>query len=71
MIAGANEKLLQALTTNAEGKGLAFQIIDEILDLTGMTIDDPISLETKINSIPGVVDNGIFGLRKADQIFIG
>ena len=36
-----------------------------------MTIDDPISLETKINSIPGVVDNGIFGLRKADQIFIG
>ena len=44
---------------------------NEILDLTGMTIDDPISLETKINSIPGVVDNGIFGLRKADQIFIG
>ena len=34
-------------------------------------ISDPISLETKINSIPGVVDNGIFGLRKADQIFIG
>ncbi len=44
---------------------------NEILDLTGMTINDPISLETKINSIPGVVDNGIFGLRKADQIFIG
>ena len=44
---------------------------NEILDLTGMTIDDPIFLETKINSIPGVVDNGIFGLRKADQIFIG
>ena len=44
---------------------------NEILDLGGIIIDDPISLETKINSIPGVVDNGIFGLRKADQIFIG
>ncbi len=44
---------------------------NEILDLTGMTIDDPISLESKINSIPGVIDNGIFGLRKADKIFIG
>ena len=44
---------------------------NEILDLSGMTVDDPIFLETKINSIPGVVDNGIFGLRKADQIFIG
>ena len=44
---------------------------NEILDLSGIIIDDPISLETEINSIPGVVDNGIFGLRKADQIFIG
>ena len=44
---------------------------NEILDLSGITIDDPISLETKINSIPGVIDNGIFGLRKADKIFIG
>jgi len=34
MIAGANDKLLQALTTYAEGIGLAFQIIDDILDLT-------------------------------------
>ena len=44
---------------------------NEILDLSGITIDDPISLETKINSIPGVIDNGIFGLRRADKIFIG
>ena len=34
MIAGANEELLKALTTYAEGIGLAFQIIDDILDLT-------------------------------------
>tara|TARA_Y100001935_G_C17259584_1_gene485606 strand:- start:283 stop:918 length:636 start_codon:yes stop_codon:yes gene_type:complete len=44
---------------------------NEIIDLSGITIDDPISLETKINSIPGVIDNGIFGLRRADKIFIG
>ena len=44
---------------------------NEILDLSGIRVDDPISLEMEINSIPGVVDNGIFGLRKADQIFIG
>jgi len=29
-----------------------------------MTIDDPISLETKINSIPGVVDNGYLDYEK-------
>ena len=34
MIAGADEKLLNALTTYAEAIGLAFQIIDDILDLT-------------------------------------
>ena len=43
---------------------------NEILDLSGIRVNDPITLEMKINSIPGVVDNGIFGLRKADQIFI-
>ena len=34
MIAGADDKLLDCLTTYAEGIGLAFQIIDDILDLT-------------------------------------
>ena len=34
MIAGADDKLLECLTTYAEGIGLAFQIIDDILDLT-------------------------------------
>ena len=34
MIAGADDELLEALTSYAEGIGLAFQIIDDILDLT-------------------------------------
>ena len=34
MIAGADHNLLSALTKYAEGIGLAFQIIDDILDLT-------------------------------------
>ena len=42
MIAGANEKLLRALTTYAEGIGLAFQIIDDILDLTSSS-EKPVS----------------------------
>ena len=34
MIAGADDQLLESLTYYAEGIGLAFQIIDDILDLT-------------------------------------
>ena len=34
MIGGASEKLLGALGVYAKGIGLAFQIIDDILDLT-------------------------------------
>ena len=34
MIAGADEKMLDALTKYARGIGLAFQIIDDILDVT-------------------------------------
>ena len=35
ILAGASEKQLAALTTYAEGFGLAFQITDDILDVTG------------------------------------
>ena len=34
LIAGASDDLLKALSTYARGIGLAFQIIDDILDLT-------------------------------------
>ena len=35
ILAGASEKQLAALTAYAEGFGLAFQITDDILDVTG------------------------------------
>ena len=33
---------------------------NHILDVHGLAIDEPAALETRINNIPGVVENGIF-----------
>lgn len=35
---------------------------NHILDVHGLAIDDPAALETRINNIPGVVENGIFAV---------
>lgn len=40
----------------------------EIVDVHGLTIDDPVALEDKINAIPGVVTVGLFARRGADVI---
>jgi ribose 5-phosphate isomerase A len=42
-----------------------------ILDVHGLTINDPIAMETAINQIPGVVTNGIFAIRRADLALVG
>lgn len=42
-----------------------------IIDVYDWVINDPVKLECQLNSIPGVVDNGLFALRNADQIIIG
>ncbi len=42
-----------------------------ILDVFNLTINTPISLEDSINTIPGVVDNGIFANRTADKVLVG
>ena len=42
-----------------------------ILDVHGMTIDDPVELETTLNQIPGVVTNGLFARRGADTVLVG
>ena len=42
-----------------------------ILDVHGLSITDPLALETTINQIPGVVAVGLFARRKADVLIIG
>lgn len=41
-----------------------------IIDVYGLSIDDPLSLETYINQITGVVTNGIFAHRPADLLLL-
>jgi len=42
-----------------------------IVDVRGLEIRDPEALEARINSIVGVVTNGIFALRPADVLLLG
>ncbi len=41
-----------------------------ILDVHNLSIMEPIDLERRINDIPGVVTNGIFALRRADELLV-
>ncbi|OYT54943.1 MAG: ribose 5-phosphate isomerase A [Candidatus Altiarchaeales archaeon ex4484_2] len=38
---------------------------------TKFYIDDPLSLEDRINSIPGVLENGIFSRRRPERVIVG
>ena len=42
-----------------------------ILDCHGLTILDPVALETELNGITGVVTNGLFARRGADVLLLG
>lgn len=42
-----------------------------ILDVYGLSILDPLELETRINNITGVVTNGLFAQRGADVLLLG
>jgi ribose 5-phosphate isomerase A len=42
-----------------------------ILDIDGLTISDPVALETTLNQIAGVVTVGLFAQRGADVILVG
>ena len=41
-----------------------------ILDIHDLEINEPIKLENFLNNIPGVVTNGIFAIRNADELLI-
>jgi ribose 5-phosphate isomerase A len=43
---------------------------NHILDVHGLTIDDPVELETRINQITGVVTVGLFARRPADILLL-
>lgn len=42
-----------------------------ILDVRGLRIVDPVTLESEINNIVGVVSNGLFARRAADVLLVG
>ena len=41
-----------------------------IIDVHDLDINEPMALEKKINHMPGVVTNGIFSIRSADEVLI-
>ncbi len=42
-----------------------------ILDVRGMDLSEPIGMERQLNNIAGVVTNGLFALRPADELLVG
>lgn len=67
MLAGAGESQLQALTTYAEQFGLAFQITDDILDVTGTQekIGKPVGSDEKNHKATYV---SLYSLQEAQQM---
>ncbi|HET7549631.1 MAG TPA: ribose-5-phosphate isomerase RpiA [Usitatibacter sp.] len=51
-------------------QGVATDNGNLILDVRGLTILDPVELETRITQIPGVVTNGLFARRPADVLLL-
>ena len=42
-----------------------------VLDVHGLSIVDPVALETALNQLPGVVSVGLFARRAADVVIVG
>jgi ribose 5-phosphate isomerase A len=68
------EKLGGAVTLRKVKESDSVYVTDNqgwILDVAGLSIKDPVGLESQINQIPGVVCNGLFARRKANVLLIG
>jgi len=52
-------------------KGFVTDNGNDILDVHGLQITDPVALERELNQIVGVVTVGLFALRPADQLLVG
>ena len=71
----ARELVAQALT-DLGGKprlrdGFVTDNGNQILDVHGLQIEDPVDLETRINQLAGVVCVGLFAQRPADLLILG
>ncbi len=44
---------------------------NEIIDISGLNISEPVKLESDINQIAGVLTNGLFAARSANVLLIG
>jgi ribose 5-phosphate isomerase A len=56
---------------DGEGRGIVTDNGNAILDVHGLSITDPVALETALNQIPGVVSVGLFARRPADVVVVG
>ncbi|MEJ5270174.1 MAG: ribose-5-phosphate isomerase RpiA [Hydrogenophilus sp.] len=59
---GGEPKLREGFTTDNG---------NQILDVHGLTIDDPLAWERRLNDIPGAVTNGIFAMQAAHVLLLG
>jgi len=44
---------------------------NQILDVRGLSIEDPAAFETEVNQVAGVVTVGLFARRPADVLLVG
>lgn len=56
---------------DASERGVVTDNGNAILDVHGLSIADPVTLESDINQIPGVVSVGLFARRAADVVIVG
>jgi ribose 5-phosphate isomerase A len=54
-----------------EREGFTTDNGNRILDVHDLQIEDAAELESRLNGIPGVVENGLFSRRRADILLIG
>ena len=54
-----------------DGQPLVTDNGQHILDVTGLSINDPLAFETGVNQWPGVVTVGVFALQKASVCLLG
>lgn len=76
MAAGRVARQFEALGGQArvrlkEGQPLVTDNGQHILDVTGLSIEDPLAFESEVNQWPGVVTVGVFAHQKADVCLLG